>query len=303
MPAPRGPEGLIAPQLEPEHDLVLCVSGGKDSSAMALWLRYESGLTNSMTLAWTDTGHEHPYTVDHVHKLADKLDMPLNVVQGPYKFLTLCESRRRFPAPKVRFCTEELKVRPMSEFLEEEYGHGRLDRPVLCLGIRREESDNRAQAPVWDRNNKPGYRKVFDCPVWRPILDWTAGEVFAMHARHSFEPNPLYKLGAKRVGCFPCIFSSKADLRACFELDPSLLGRLRHYEARVRAASSSGNASFFSSNKVPPYMHDRSGVAKDGTPYTYASIDAVYDWIMRDDRVFDEVEPGAGCWSHYGLCE
>ncbi|MDF1663270.1 MAG: phosphoadenosine phosphosulfate reductase family protein [Planctomycetota bacterium] len=87
--------GEIPPQLQEDHDLLLCVSGGKDSTAMALWLFFESGLKNRMFLCWCDTGHEHPMTIDHVNGLAKKLDQHLHVVRGEFKFITLCEKKAR----------------------------------------------------------------------------------------------------------------------------------------------------------------------------------------------------------------
>jgi 3'-phosphoadenosine 5'-phosphosulfate sulfotransferase (PAPS reductase)/FAD synthetase len=295
--------GEISPELREHHDLLLCVSGGKDSTAMALWLHYESGLKNRKFLVWCDTGHEHPHTIDHVHKLADELGQRLWVVRGEYKFVTLCENKRRFPSPKARFCTEDLKVLPMSEWIAEHYGRGIIDHPVLVQGIRRQESDRRSTAALWDSNNSGGSRRVFECPVWRPLIDWTYDEVFDIHAQYHFEPNPLYKMGAKRVGCFPCIFSGKADLRACFEIDPYLIDRLRDYEERVSARAGNGNASFYTSNKIPQRFHDREAVTRGGIRYTYASIDAVYEWAMSDISVLDDLNHGGSCWSHYGLCE
>lgn len=295
--------GEIPPELQEDHDLLLCVSGGKDSSAMALWLFFESGLKNRKFLCWCDTGHEHPLTIDHVHGLAKKLGQPLHVVRGEFKFITLCESKKRFPSPKARFCTEDLKVIPMSEWMDEAYGRGMFDNPVLVQGIRKQESAARSTAPLWDMNNQPGRRKVFECPVWRPLLNWTHDEVFDIHKEYDFEPNPLYRMGAKRVGCFPCLFSGKADLRACFEIDPYLIDRLRDYEARVSAVAGNGAASFFTSRKIPARFHDREAYTKAGEHYTYASIDAVYEWAMSDISVLDNLNHGASCWSHYGLCE
>lgn len=279
----------------PDQHLVICVSGGKDSTALALWLRFESGLPNRMHLVFCDTGHEHPFTIDHVHQLAERVGLPLNVASSGMSFIELCEKKGMFPAARSRFCTEELKVKPISEWMDEAYGDGRIENPVIVQGIRSDESPSRAKAPEWDDNRRPGQRRVFDCPVWRPILDWSASDVFAIHERHGFEPNPLYKLGARRVGCFPCVLSGKSDLRASFEIDGTLLERLREYERRVEKASSSGLATFKHRNDIPPSFWDLEQAA---------SIDAVYKWAMGDENqgALDFGDPPS-CWSHYGLCE
>ncbi len=299
------PSVPIPEELAPENELVVCVSGGKDSSAMALWLRFDSGLENKLLLVFCDTGHEHPATVEHVHKLADKVGLALNTIRGPWSFITLAEKKQRFPSATARFCTEELKVIPLSGWLDDQEGAGILDAPVLVQGIRADESKKRSELPAWDTNNKPGRRRVFDCNVWRPLLRWSASDVFETHKRHGFEPNPLYKQGASRVGCFPCIFAGKSDLRASFELDGGLLERLRGYEARVAKAAKRGEGSLFPPKKTPRRFHDKTHVNRKGETWSYPSIDAVYRWAMGDEHQGDlfENEDPPMCWSHYGLCE
>lgn len=300
---------------DPDQELVICVSGGKDSSALALWLRYEAGLPNKLHLLFNDTGHEHPFTLAHVQALADHCGLPLNVARCEKTFIELCESKKMFPSRLARFCTEELKIIPSSRWLDEAYGDGRIDNPVLVMGVRADESPGRAKMPEWDSNDKgmKGRRKVFDCPVWRPILRWGVDQVFETHRRHGLEPNPLYKMGVARVGCFPCVFSGKADLRASFLADPELLDRLISYEERVtRAASNGGSRSCLATFKhyrdIPPAFWD--GEADDrkdpSKKHPRATIRAFHRWAMGDPdqgQLFDEPGEGSACWSHYGLCE
>lgn len=296
--------------IKPEHELVVCVSGGKDSSALALWLCYESGLSNPIHLLFCDTGHENPVTVDHVCALAKRLDKPLNVVSCGMSFIELCEKKQRFPSARARFCTEELKVKPTAEWLAEAVGSGLISGdPVVVQGIRSDESASRSQLCEWQEEST-GYGSgkrpsAYDCPIWRPILSWDYQQVFDCHRRHSFEPNPLYRLGVKRVGCWPCIHSGKGDLRAAFMADPGLLDRLRHYEERVAKAAKRGAGSFFSPNKTPVRFHDKVFTNSEGQTKTYPSIDAVYRWAMGDDDqgdLFNDADTPQ-CFSHYGLCE
>lgn len=296
--------------LRDDHELVICVSGGKDSSALALWLFFESGLGNPKHLVFCDTGHENPVTIKHVNDLAIRLGKPLNIATSGFSFVELCEKKQRFPSTRARFCTEELKVKPTAKWLEYAVDTGLIEgKPVVVQGIRADESSSRSQLPEWQDENKgygPGQqRSAYDCPIWRPILKWSAQDVFDCHKRHSFEPNHLYKLGVKRVGCWPCIHSGRADLRAAFEADPGLLDRLREYERRVSEASKRGANSFFASNKTPHYYHDKVFTNEDGQSWTYASIDAIHRWVFGNDAqagLFDEFEAPA-CFSQYGLCE
>lgn len=294
----------VPEQLKPENELVVCCSGGKDSTAMALWFKFDSGLENKMFFVFCDTGHEHPLTVEHITRLSEKLEEPIHTIRGQRDFLELAVWKQRFPGARSRFCTSELKVVPMSEWLLDQEGNGELEAPVLCQGIRWDESFKRSKALEWDSNNKPGEKMLYECSVWRPILNWSPENVFDQHRKHDFEPNPLYKKGASRVGCWPCILAGKADIKAAFEADPDLLERLRCYEDTVARAAKRGAASFFPANKVPEVFHDRIYLKPDGSQGTYASIDAIYKWAMDPQArsLFEEHEPPT-CFSQYGLCE
>lgn len=306
------PEGL-----RPDHHLVLCVSGGKDSTAMALWIERESGLTNPRSYIFSDTGHEHPDTVAHVHQLCERVGHPLNVIEGPFTWLSLAKKKKRFPSAKARFCTEELKVKPLVRWIQaqadlhfETEGAEGFDDPVVVQGIRAAESENRSRLPAWQpgdqdfEHNGRMVRSAYDCPIWRPILRFSADDVFALHREHDMPWNPLYTKGAARVGCFPCIYARKSELKAMFDLDPELLPRLRRYEAEVAEVSGRGAASIFAPNKTPPEFHDRVYVSPEGVRHTYPSIDAVYRWAMNPDQMELDFEGEApACMSQYGLCE
>jgi len=106
------------------------------------------------------------------------------------------------PSRRTRFCTTELKVLPMKSFIE-----AMDDEPVNVVGIRARESHKRSQMPEWEHSD------TFDCDVWRPLIDWTLDDVIGIHKRHGVAPNPLYTRNHARVGCWPCINASKAEIR------------------------------------------------------------------------------------------
>ena len=279
---------------------VVAFSGGKDSTAMALWLLRESGLPNPMRFAFCDTGNEHPITMAHLDYLETALGVTIERIKPPLDFLGLAQKKQRFPSTMTRFCTEELKIRPLAKWLE---AQAFTVEPVICQGIRWDESVNRRKMAEWDRNNN-GRLNLYDCDLWRPIIAWTAEQVFACHAAHGVEPNPLYRMGAKRVGCRPCIMVNFSELRSAFHRDPDLLPKLIAWEAAVAAKSKHGASRFFSTNVIPAYAHDRDGVAVDGTTYTYASAQAVHDYVMKTATLdlFDRSDVPS-CMSGYGLCE
>jgi len=135
-----------------------------------------------------------------------------------------------FPTRKFRFCTESLKVETAAAYFET------LDaEPLIVTGIRREESDERSDAPEWEWW-KPG-----DCEQWRPLVEWIEQDVINIHRAHGVVPNPLYFRDATRVGCYPCIFAAKAEIRAIAHDRPNRIAAIVELE-RVTAALSAERA-------------------------------------------------------------
>lgn len=292
--------------VDDETTVVCCVSGGKDSTAMILHLR-ELGLPNPIRYVHSDTGHEHPITVAYIQELRDTLGIDIEVSKGLYSFESLAVKKGCFPSTRRRFCTEQLKVVPMKHYLDGKrvvdgewvQVEPELENSVLAVGVRAQESHARSQLGEWDEDGK-----AYDRPVWRPLIDWSAEEVFDTHRKYGVNWNPLYEMGITRVGCWPCINTNKSQLRITFKRDSSVVDRLRDMEARVVATSPNGLATFFPADKIPERFHDREGVTKDGKRVTFASIDAVYKWAMEgeDHPAFIDNEP-VGYFSQYGLCE
>lgn len=209
--------------------VVLSVSGGKDSAAASLYLR-ELGVEHERVFA--DTGWEHPITYAYLRgPLTDAIG-PIREVRGARLFTELVRAKRIFPDRTKRFCTVELKVKPIAAYLAS------LDDEIVnVVGIRRDESEKRKSAAEWE------YSKTLDCDVWRPLVAWTVADVIAIHRRHGLAPNPLYAMGASRVGCWPCIHARKAEIRLVADTDPNRIDEIRALEldvtedARDRAAA------------------------------------------------------------------
>ncbi|SHE67229.1 Phosphoadenosine phosphosulfate reductase family protein [Kaistia soli DSM 19436] len=227
-------------------------------------------------------------------------------------FLDLCMVKGRFPSAKSRFCTDETKLVPMWIGVE---------RPILAdgrtlirwLGVRGEESLARRDLPGWQRMGDPvpyslpkphhaeaseqGWRTY----VYRPIHHWVREDVFAMHARHGITPNPLYGWGAERVGCWPCIFVKKEELRLIAGIDPSAIDRLDEWESIVSDVSKRGVSTFFAAVDDPLFT--------PGVIVTTAGfgIRSFVEWskTSRGGRQYDlmaRFEAGASC-VEIGVCE
>ena len=206
--------------------VVASVSGGKDSAAMCLWLR-EQGIEHRRV--FFDTGWEHPDTYAYLRGPLTEALGPIVELRGPMGMRELVLKKGMFPTRVRRWCTDELKVRPAKKYIDGLQDEGHV--VVNAVGVRAAESPARAQLSRWE------WSDAFDCEVWRPVLDWTERQVVDVHRRHGLPPNPLYLRGSQRVGCWPCIYARKSEVRAMADADPGFVERMERLEADVASAA------------------------------------------------------------------
>lgn len=97
---------------------IISLSGGKDSTAMALWLVENE--PRDYTFVCTPTGNELPYMIDHWANLESIFNKPIIRLSTPdnLTLATLIEKHKMIPNFWARFCTVLLKVEPMLEFFQ-----------------------------------------------------------------------------------------------------------------------------------------------------------------------------------------
>lgn len=324
---------------------VVNISGGKDSAACAL-LAADRGRPFELWMA--DTGNEHPATVSYAHDVAKFVGQPLNIARADFTaqiekkrayvrekwpekgvpdevvmralyalqptgnpFLDLCIWKGRFPSRKAQFCTEFLKQKAVEDAI---VGPA-LESSPICqwLGVRRDESLNRRNAPMFQRVRRVD--KPHNMLLFRPIIHWTAQDVFAFAKAKGLRPNPLYKLGFGRVGCFPCINASKGELAQIGRIFPEVVERLTEWEAIVAAASKRSKATFFASDVTPEgaaigaAARAKGGLTPEESSATkWPDASQVFDWAKtsrggRQYSLLGLADDGLSCSSQYGLCE
>jgi 3'-phosphoadenosine 5'-phosphosulfate sulfotransferase (PAPS reductase)/FAD synthetase len=275
--------------------VVVSISGGKDSTATALWLR-ELGI--QATYLHMDTGWEHPDTDAYVRDYLPRvLGQPIHIVGRPGGMAELVRHKGTFPSRVRRFCTQELKIKPARTFLE-----AAGDDVVNAVGIRAEESAARASAVEWED------AEWFGGETWRPILRWSFQDVVDIHTRHGVTPNPLYLRGAERVGCFPCIHARKDEVRRMADLDPWAIDRLRVLEAEVGVSArerAEARGDDLAAWNPPAWFQARLPDHDGGYPAW--PIDKVVEWSRtsrggRQFELFDAPASDAGC-VRWGLCD
>lgn len=276
--------------------VVASVSGGKDSGAMCLWLK-EQGIEHRRVFA--DTGWEHPATYEYLRGELTKALGPIDEVHSGLGLADLCRKKGMFPSRVRRFCTEELKVKPLAKYVRA------LDvECVNAIGIRGGESLARSKMTEWD------WSDAFDCDVWRPLLSWTEQDVIDIHTRHGLRPNPLYLLGARRVGCWPCIMVSKDELRLIADTSPERIDEIRALEkdvtATARARYEAKGETFDSLNYSEPRFFQAAGALRsEGRDGRGVDVDEAVSWsrTARGGKQFELFAPERDGCVRWGLCE
>jgi len=226
---------VSSPLLEVLHQqapVAMGVSGGKDSSAMALatsdYLN-AIGHTGPRLLIHSDLGRvEWRESLPWCQKLADFLELELVVVRrqagdlldrwqvrwrnNVARYANLETVRLILPwsTPNMLFCRSELKAAIICRELVQRFpGHVILS----STGIRREESTTRANAPISAPQprlfNATHHTSGHD---WHPISEWTLADVLSYHQVRQFPLHPAYGRGMTRVSCAYCVMGSLADL-------------------------------------------------------------------------------------------
>ncbi len=294
---------------------LISMSGGKDSLATRL-VAIEKGIEHIAVFA--DTGNEHQITYDYLDYLRE-VTGPIETVKADFTrlfkvkqltiatkwvkdgvpaetrkraikmlekptgnpFLDLCLYKTRFPSTRAAFCSQSLKQEPINDYISTlEY-----DRLWSWQGVRADESRNRRFLPQIEK-------LADDFLIVRPILEWNYKQVFNIAKRHGIKPNPLYKMGFSRVGCFPCINERKEEVRLIAENFPEEINRVREWERMVGQVSKRLKGTFFPYSKTP--------TAECG------GIDDVVEWskTSRGGRQYKMFQPPIReCSSIYGLCE
>ena len=182
-------------------------STGKDSVGLMLWVIHKSGLPKDrVRFTFCDTGNEDPLTYQHLEWLQEHVVLangyqPIETLIPRLQFFDLCFKKGRFPSRKAQFCTIELKIAPTRAWMRKQWEAG--EEVVLLNGKRVGESAQR-RASMKDTPARY-FSDYWGTEEWSPLRDWTLEQILAIHREFNVPLNPLYALGARRVGCWPCV--------------------------------------------------------------------------------------------------
>ena len=189
---------------------ILSLSGGKDSTALAIYLR---GKIPDMEYVFCDTDKELKETYDYLDKLEGFLGKKIIRLRDERGFDHWLKIYGNYlPSSRMRWCTKVLKIRPFEKFVG--------DDPVkMYIGIRADE--NRAGYVTSKPNIEPVYPFIDDglalADIHR-ILD-ESGLGF-----------PSYYSWRTRSGCYFCFYQRKHEWVGLKENHPDLFEKAKQYE-------------------------------------------------------------------------
>jgi len=297
--------------------ILVAFSGGKDSQAALIWSIKTFGL-DQVEAVFCDTGWEHHLTYQHIDYVVKLTGVKLTVIRSKRytDFVDLSVKKKRFPSTKARFCTQELKTKPMIDYILEH------NQDLLIIqGIRRAESNDRSKmihqcnyfkyyyTPY--KTDKEGnklfmsyrkkdvfkWKKEFSDEILRPCFEWSAIQTIEYIINNGQDPNPLYKMGMSRVGCMPCIMCRHSEIKNIALNTPEIIENIKEAEKLI-------GRTFFPPNYIPErYMKNRDAKTGKKIPFIQDVVDYVSDDINQIDML--PVLPGDSnrCMSIYNLCE
>ncbi len=140
-----------------------------------------------------DTGRLPEATFDMMRTIEQRYGLAIERIQpDPAEVATMVETQGinlfRDSYPQRVLCCQVRKVRPLAKRLE--------GVPAFFAGLRRAQSDTRADIEIVDRSSKPV--KI------SPLADWSADDVLRYTSDNHLPEHPLYAAGYTSIGCDPC---------------------------------------------------------------------------------------------------
>ncbi|MDE0011888.1 MAG: phosphoadenosine phosphosulfate reductase family protein [Candidatus Poribacteria bacterium] len=196
----------------------LGLSGGKDSSALAIYMRDKEP---EMEYFFTDTGKELPETYEYLDKLEILLGKPiirLNVERDFDHWLTLHGGM--LPSSQVRWCTIKLKIRPFEKYIEEYVGKNKVYH-YIAIRADEERIGYKPLKTTSHRNIIPKYPFKEDGRTKEYVYQILEDNGLGL---------PDYYKWRTRSGCYFCFFQRKSEWVGLLEQHPDLFELAKEYE-------------------------------------------------------------------------
>jgi len=190
---------------------ILALSGGKDSSALAVYLKDR---IPEIEYVFCDTGEELPETYDFIRKLQDFLSKEIKWLQSKKNFQYYLDLYKGvLPDVRARWCTRMLKIRPYEEFIGN-------DEIISYVGIRADEPDR-----IGYISTKPNISVVY------PFKENNIRKEDVLRMLKEVGLGlPSYYSWRSRSGCYFCFFQQKIEWVGLLENHPKLFKKAMDFE-------------------------------------------------------------------------
>ncbi len=191
---------------------IVSLSGGKDSTALAIYLH---GRIPQLEYVFCDTHKELPETYEYLDKLEAYLQRPivrLNAERGFDHWLEMYGGM--LPSAQARWCTRKLKIEPFEKYVGD-------DHVWSYIGIRADE-----QRGGYDFSSKPNIRPVY--PYRQHGLRIADVERILDESGVGL---PGYYSWRQRSGCTFCFFQRTGEWVGLKEHHPEAFEEAKAYES------------------------------------------------------------------------
>lgn len=190
---------------------VLGLSGGKDSAALAIYLK-DKGLDKDIEYFFCDTGAELREVYDYLDRLEDFLGKPIERLSSGRDFDHHLKRFNNFlPAPHARWCTRVMKLEPLEAFVGD-------DPCVSYIGIR---ADEQRSGYI---SHKPNIAARY------PFIEDGIVKADVVRILEDSIGMPTYYQWRSRSGCYFCFFQRRDEWAGLAKHHPDLFERAKSYE-------------------------------------------------------------------------
>ncbi len=197
---------------------VLGLSGGKDSAALAVYMR-QNHPELDLEYFFTDTGKELPEVYEFLGKLEGFLGKPVRRLNPDRDFDFWLQRYNHFlPSPQSRWCTRQLKIRPFENWIKSALESG--VKVFSYVAIRADEQyregymSHHPNLKVRLPFKESGYDKT-------GVLELLEGSGLGL---------PAYYEWRTRSGCTFCFYQQKIEWVRLLERHPEFFEEAKAYE-------------------------------------------------------------------------
>lgn len=195
---------------------ILSLSGGKDSTALAIYMRDR---LPELEYVFCDTQKELPETYEYLDRLQAFLGKQitrLNAERGFDHWLQIFGGY--LPSSQMRWCTKNLKIIPFENFVGD-------DMVFNYIGLRADE----------DREGYISHKSTI-----KPVYPFKEAGIVETDVLQILEDSglglPKYYSWRTRSGCYFCFFQRKREWVGLKETHPELFEKAKAYEKIDEAA-------------------------------------------------------------------